>query len=144
MTESRTSLADTDTVLRIFDNKYRRADGTIRLDAFKIRDNGKDADGLSVTRKGGRTIGTIEQSLDLKNQGKQLCYLQPVEIRKISATSEIDLDVVSAPTANDLLHALIVGKAVFSFDKALKRRVAELLSSLAICCNESLPQTANE
>ena len=72
MTESGIPLANSETVLRTFDNKYRRSDGTISHDAFRIRNNGKDDDGLSVSRKAGREIADVELLFDLKTQNKIL------------------------------------------------------------------------
>ena len=136
MTESGIPLANSETVLRTFDNKYRRSDGTISHDAFRIRNNGKDDDGLSVSRKAEREIADIELLFDLKTQNKILCYLLPVDVRAIEFEAlDVGLDVIAAPTLTDPFHALIIGDPIFSGDKALRRRVAELLSNLARCCD---------
>lgn len=140
MSESGPSLGNSETILRTFDNKYRRSDGTIRHDAFKIRDNGKDNDGLSVSRQAEREIADIELLFDLKSQNKMLCYLLPVDVRAIEFEAlDGGLDVIAAPTLNDPSHALIIGDPIFYGEKALRRRVADVLSNLARYCDAENP-----
>ena len=136
MIESGAALNDDEVILRTFDSKYRRANGTIRHDAFGIRKNGKDNNGLSVTRKAERSCGEVGALLNLESQKKLLCHLTPKGVRKLDFQPiEIGkLDVIASPSLKDPFHALIVGTPVFSSDRALQRRVAELLSDLAECC----------
>ena len=134
MTESGGSLNDDEVILRTLNSKHRRADGTLRLDAFGIRANGKDADGLSVIRKAERSIGEVMAVLNLESQGKLLCSLTPKGVRTLDfePIESGQLDVIASPNIGDPFHALIVGMPISSNDRALRRRVAELLSELAV------------
>ena len=133
-------LHDGESVLRIIDRQHKRTGGGIHPAAFKVRANGKDNNGLSVTRKASRSNEELGAILDRQEREKLFCALLPREIREISIPeASIFLNVISAPREDDEFHALINGtpknihNTISTDEKGLIHRVAELLSKIAQC-----------
>ncbi len=131
-------LADEDVVLRSTDKEYILQNGEIKLQAFLVRANGKDDDGLSVTQEAARSIGQLREATGDLTGKKVFCCLIVSDVRQVSFSDEyrdrIDrqqLDVVAEPTISDSYHCLIVNTPKSDFDKAHKRRIAEQLAEKA-------------
>lgn len=123
------SLADDDVILRSSDKDYVRANGEIRLQAFLVRNNGKDDDGLSVTQEGRRPTDQLHDAINDLAREKIFCCILVGVIRTVAAMSP--LNVIADPALRDPFHCLIVNTPKANDDKAYKRRIAELLAARA-------------
>lgn len=122
-------LADDDVILRSSDKDYVRANGEIRLQAFLVRNNGKDDDGLSVTQEGGRAADQLHDAINDLPREKIFCCIVVGVVKTVATVSP--LNVVADPALRDRFHCLIVNTPKANDDKAYKRRIAELLAERA-------------
>lgn len=122
-------LADDDVILRSSDKDYVRANGEIRLQAFLVRNNGKDDDGLSVTQEGGRATDQLHDAINDQPREKIFCCILVGVVRTIAVV--LPLNVVADGTLSDPFHCLIVNTPKANDEKAYKRRIAELLAARA-------------
>ena len=131
-------IADEEVVFRSTDKEYILHNGEIKLQAFLVRANGKDDDGLSVTQEAVRSIGQLREATGDLTGKKVFCCLIVSDVRQVALSAEYrdiicrqQLDVVADPKISDSYHCLIVNTPKSDFDKAYKRRIAEQLAEKA-------------
>ena len=132
-------LVDEDVVLRAV-HKEDIKDGKVKSHAFLVRTNGKDNNGLSVTRECGRAVKAL-----MEITGRDaFCSLIVAQVRQLTlsdagedSAKPLGLDVQPEPTELDPCHALITNTPKMPPPPipeeilAVRKRLAEQLAKRA-------------